>query len=79
MRRGAPLPWNEGSDWLLTPEEAKCLSALANGKEPHRIADCLSLEKSEVERILDSAVAKLDCHSRLQAVLKAISLGLLEN
>ncbi len=62
----------------LTDREKECLLWTANGKTNWEIGQLLSLSASTVKFHLANACRKLSVHSKHQAVLKAVEMGLIE-
>ena len=62
---------------LLTPREQEVLELLGRGKDPRTIARELSISLHTCRGYVKSTLAKLDCHSQLEAVVTAGRLGLL--
>ena len=56
----------------LTEREIAVLQATANGDSPERIAAELYLSAHTVKNHLRHAMAKLDSHTKLDAVVKAV-------
>ena len=63
---------------LLTTVEIDALRWSMDAKGPGDIARIMRLPEHEVRVVLHSAMRKLDCPTKYQAVLKAIRLGLLQ-
>lgn len=63
---------------ILSNQEIRVLTSVARGKTSVEIARELHLSKRTVEFHLDSAKSKLQAASRVEAILKAISAGLIE-
>jgi DNA-binding CsgD family transcriptional regulator len=61
----------------LTPRERECLLWTADGKTAADIAVIVSISTRTAQFHISNAMHKLDAASKLQAVLKAYSLGLL--
>jgi DNA-binding CsgD family transcriptional regulator len=61
----------------LTPREAECLKWVADGKSNGVIADLLNLSEAAVDFHLKNLYRKLGVSTRLQAVVLAMSLGML--
>lgn len=67
----------EGSDAsMLTPREKEVLGELAEGHSTRKIAAELCISTPTVRNHIDHILAKLNCHSRLQAVAEARKLHL---
>jgi DNA-binding NarL/FixJ family response regulator len=62
---------------VLTPREMEVLELLGRGKDPRTIARELSISLHTCRGYVKSTLAKLDCHSQLEAVVTAGRLGLL--
>lgn len=62
----------------LTDREKRCLSALANGRTFAQIGQILDTTADGVADMMRSICAKLDCSNSMQAVTRALSLGLLD-
>jgi DNA-binding NarL/FixJ family response regulator len=62
---------------VLTPRELEVLAALGRGKDARAIARELSITVNTCRGYVKSTLAKLDCHSQLEAVVAARRLGLL--
>lgn len=62
---------------VLTPREQEVLELLGRGKDPRTIARELSISLHTCRGYVKSTLAKLDCHSQLEAVVTAGRLGLL--
>ena len=61
----------------LTEREIEVLQATADGQSPEAIADALYLSPHTVKNHLRHAMAKLDAHTKLDAVIKALRLRLI--
>jgi len=61
----------------LSPREHECLQWAAEGKTAWETGMILSIAEGSVAKILASAIRKLDCASKPQAVVKALRLGLI--
>jgi DNA-binding NarL/FixJ family response regulator len=64
---------------LLTPREREVLELLGRGKDPRTIARELTISLHTCRGYVKSTLAKLDCHSQLEAVVMARRLGLLQS
>jgi DNA-binding NarL/FixJ family response regulator len=64
---------------VLTPREQEVLELLGRGKDPRTIARELSISLHTCRGYVKSTLAKLDCHSQLEAVVTAGRLGLLRS
>lgn len=62
----------------LTDREKRCLSALANGRTFVQIADVLGTTPDGVTDMMRGICAKLDSTNSMQALTRALSLGLLD-
>ncbi len=62
---------------VLTPREQEVLSLLGAGMDARAIARTLSISLHTCRGYVKSVLAKLDCHSQLEAVVAAGRLGLL--
>jgi DNA-binding NarL/FixJ family response regulator len=62
----------------LTPREREVLGLMATGLDNQAIADRLTLSFSTVRGYVQAVIEKLGAHSKLEAVVKANSLGLLD-
>jgi DNA-binding NarL/FixJ family response regulator len=70
----APVPADRP---VLSPREQQVLDLLGRGKDPRTIARELTISLHTCRGYVKSTLAKLDCHSQLEAVVKARRLGLL--
>lgn len=61
----------------LSPREHECLQWAAEGKTAWETGMILSIAEGSVNKILGSAIRKLDCANKPQAVVKALRLGLI--
>ncbi|MEP7300871.1 MAG: helix-turn-helix transcriptional regulator [Caldimonas sp.] len=61
----------------LSPREYECLQWAAEGKTAWETGMILSIAEGSVAKVLASAIHKLDCASKPQAVVKALRLGLI--
>jgi DNA-binding CsgD family transcriptional regulator len=61
----------------LSPREHECLQWAAEGKTAWETGMILSIAEGSVVKILASAIRKLDCANKPQAVVKALRLGLI--
>ena len=78
MLRAATKPrQNAGSD-ALSARELHVLRLLSGGLRTEAIAQRLSLSPNTVRNHVQSILEKLDAHSKLEAVTKAIRLGLVK-
>jgi len=62
----------------LSEGEKRCLAALANGRTFSEIAQILDTTPEGVADLMRTICAKLDCGNSMQAVTRALSLGLLD-
>lgn len=62
----------------LTPRQLECLAWVAEGKSARDIGEILGISGRTVEAHLIKVCNRLGVRTRLQAVLKARDLGLLE-
>jgi DNA-binding NarL/FixJ family response regulator len=67
----------DGGRPALTPREMEVLKLLGSGLDPRTIARQLSISLHTCRGYVKSMLAKLDCHSQLEAVVTASRLGLL--
>ncbi len=65
-------------DNRLTPRQLEVLRWTANGNTASEIAEILGISTRTVHFHASEAMYRLSCRSKLQAVLKAVELGLLE-
>jgi DNA-binding CsgD family transcriptional regulator len=61
----------------LSPREHECLQWAAEGKTAWETGMILSIAEATVVKILASAIRKLECANKPQAVVKALRLGLI--
>jgi PAS domain S-box-containing protein len=61
----------------LTSRQHEVLALLAEGLSTEAIAASLSLSRATIRNHVRAVLAALDCHSRLEAVARARSLGLI--
>ena len=62
---------------VLSPRERECLQWAAEGKTAWETGMILSIAEGTVVKILASAIRRLDCANKPQAVVKALRLGLI--
>jgi DNA-binding CsgD family transcriptional regulator len=62
----------------LTAEERAALSIAADGRDEYGVATVMRLAPARVRGLLASAVRKLGARSKLEAVLLADRMGLLD-
>ena len=67
----------EISGTSLSPRERECLQWAAEGKTAWETGMILSIAEGTVVKILASAIRRLDCANKPQAVVKALRLGLI--
>jgi DNA-binding NarL/FixJ family response regulator len=63
---------------FLTETEQEILSLSSKGLDNHQIAEHLGLRANQVHRDVQSLMARLDVHSKLEAVAAATRDGLIE-
>ncbi|WP_066856235.1 helix-turn-helix transcriptional regulator [Halodesulfovibrio spirochaetisodalis] len=61
----------------LTPRQQECLTMLARGLTSHQIAEKLGISHHTVKMHIDSAKERLKANTRIQAVAKALTDGLI--
>jgi DNA-binding NarL/FixJ family response regulator len=61
----------------LTPREAEVLGLMAQGLDTRALAEQLVVNQTTIRTHVASVLAKLEAHSRLEAVIKASRLGLI--
>ncbi|MEZ0575513.1 response regulator transcription factor, partial [Halodesulfovibrio aestuarii] len=61
----------------LTPRQQECLTCLACGLNPQQIADKIGISHHTVKMHIDSAKERLGATTRIQAVAKALTAGLI--
>ncbi|MEI6043135.1 MAG: response regulator transcription factor [Chloroflexota bacterium] len=61
----------------LTRREMEVLELLVHGRSNREIADCLKVTETTVKSHVSNIMLKLGVHSRTQAAMQAISLGLI--
>lgn len=61
----------------LSPRERECLQWAADGKTAWETGVILSIAEGSVAKVLASAMRRLECTSKPQAVVKALRLGLI--
>lgn len=72
------VPENQRPDApSLTPREVECLSRTMDGKTAWEVGNILGISERTVVLHLQTAMRKLGCISKHQAVLKALRLGLI--
>jgi LuxR family maltose regulon positive regulatory protein len=70
---------NEQPGERLTPREIDVLHLLAQGFPDKKIADLLVITRETVHKHLKNIYQKLNVHSRMEAVIRAQALGLLDD
>lgn len=75
--RGRGEPGMGPAFGVLSPRELEVLELLAEGRSTREIATLLSISVSTVRNHVDHLLAKLHCHSRLEAVAAARHLHIL--
>jgi DNA-binding NarL/FixJ family response regulator len=66
-----------GSDSPLSEREIEILQAIANGWSTFEMADNLAISEHTVRSHVKRILAKLDAHSKAEAVLKGVHLGMI--
>ncbi|CAM3065538.1 LuxR family transcriptional regulator [Komagataeibacter xylinus NBRC 15237] len=61
----------------MTERERECLLWVAQGKDTTEIGAILSISDNTTKYHLKNVMHKLGCHNRVQAVVRAIQLGLI--
>lgn len=74
---GSSIPHGQAKSIRLSPREYECLKWAAEGKTAWETGMLLSIAEATVAKILASALRKLDCATKPQAVVKALRLGLI--
>lgn len=77
LERYAALSGPPAPTVQLTSREKDCLTWTARGKSAWEIGVLLSISENTVNFHIKQACAKLDCHGRIQGVVRAIMLGLI--
>ena len=72
-----PAVHNPGRRVILTKREIEILALLGEGHSSKNIGDLLFISKRTVDFHLDNAYEKLGVKNRMQAILRARTLGLL--
>lgn len=67
-----PIPYSS-----LSPRQLDCLRLAAQGKSSPEIATLLGISRRTVDQRIAEACARLEVHNRVEAVAKAIRLGLI--
>ena len=62
----------------LTAREVECLHWCAKGKNSAEVGEILGITERTVNWHIDNAIRKTRCVNRVQAVAKAVSLGIIE-
>lgn len=62
---------------ILSPRELEVLERIAQGESPTEVADALFISGRTVKNHLASIYDKLDARDRVQAVLKAVRMGII--
>ncbi len=70
-------PEQAGKSAHLSPREHECLQWAAEGKTAWETGAILSIAEGSVAKILASAIRKLECATKPQAVVRALRLGLI--
>ncbi len=70
------LPGGQQPEAILTRRECECLQWAAAGKTSWEIGLVLNIAERTVNFHLNNAMAKLGCHSRQHAIVKALMQGL---
>ena len=68
--------WADSQDIDLTAREAELLSFVASGYNNAAIAEAMFIAESSVKTYLKRVYKKLGIHSRAQAVMRAVELGI---
>ena len=76
-RSAAPVDGAEDSKITLSPRQAECLFWVQQGKSSRDIGTILGISHRMVERHVFRACRKLGVRTRIQAVVRARSLGLI--
>ncbi|MBT3791015.1 MAG: helix-turn-helix transcriptional regulator [Alphaproteobacteria bacterium] len=61
----------------LTAREVECLQWCAKGKNSAEVGKILGITERTVNWHIDNAIRKTNCVNRVQAVAKAVSLGII--
>lgn len=69
----------EGGEPQLSPRQVECLRLAAAGKTSSEIAAALGISARTVDQYVGEACERLNVRNRVQAVAKALSLGLLSD
>ena len=62
----------------LTPRELECLHWCAKGKSSAEVGEILGITERTVNWHINNAIHKTNCVNRVQAVAKAVSLGIIK-
>jgi LuxR family transcriptional regulator, quorum-sensing system regulator BjaR1 len=62
----------------LTAREVECLQWCAKGNSSAEVGKILGITERTVNWHIDNAIRKTSCVNRVQAVAKAVSLGIIE-
>lgn len=71
------LRWERGPEAALTPRQVEILQLIADGSSTTEIAEHLHLSTTTVRNHIAHLMAKLEVHTRVQAVVAATRLGLI--
>lgn len=74
----APFSNDNADPATLSKLELKCLSLMAEGYTPLRLARVLELPGPEIERLESGIIRKLNAQNRFQAVVKAVLRGIIQ-
>ena len=74
----APAEARDAMDWL-TPREREVLALLAQGADNRVVAERLVISLNTARMHIQNVIAKLDAHSRLEAVVRANELGIISD
>lgn len=66
-------------DARLSPRQLECLRLAAEGRTSVEIANILGLSSRTVDQYVAEACERLNVRNRIQAVAKALSLGLISH
>jgi DNA-binding NarL/FixJ family response regulator len=73
-----PVPTPQGASAQLAPREIEVLQTLAAGLSTEEAASHLAITIHTVRTHLKNAMVKLEVHSKLEAVMAALRMGLIE-
>jgi DNA-binding CsgD family transcriptional regulator len=62
----------------LSDREIEILQAIADGKPTSEMAEALEITENTVRSHVKNILSKLDVHSKAEAVMKGVRLGLIE-